>query len=224
MEQSDFLNQTRKAYLQARACTFLPSSNSNILSRGTSHSISSITEDLFGCYCAEKVVNSNGIKILIDPPISFKGTELKNKSQKRSLLIRPDIAFIKNNNVNCFFDIKTDLGYKRLEFLKQVKGRNNQLNEIKEQFAYYKDGKTKNEYKVQISSETKFIYVIISQGNIRKDRMDNFVREIKLLENVDIFVLSKGEHLNSYGDISKTEINRRDFDELDKLINERLNE
>lgn len=224
MKQTEFLEKTRNAYLQARECSFLPNSNSSVLSRGTSHSISSITEDLFGCYCAEKVLDSNGIKILIDPPISFKGTELKNKSQKRSLLIRPDIAFIKNNVANCFFDIKTDLGYKRFELLNQAKDRNNQLNTIKEQFAHYRDGKTKKVFKVQISSQIKFVYVIISQGNIGKDRMECFIRKMKLLENVDIFVISKGEHLNSYNDISETKINDKDFNELDKLINKKLNE
>lgn len=223
MEQVDFLEKTRSAYLEARECSFLPSSNASILSRGTSHSISSITEDLFGCYCAEKIAAPNGIKILIDPPISFKGTELKNKSGKRSLLLRPDIAFTKDNIVNCFFDIKTDLGYKRFEFLNQAKDRNNQLNTIKEKYAHYKDGKTKINQKVKISSEIKFIYVVISQGNIGREKMNEFISGIKLLENVDVFVISKGEHLNSYKDISKTEINISDFNGLDKLINEKLN-
>ncbi len=108
--------------------------------------------------------------------------------------------------------------------MNQAKDRNNQLNIIKEQFAHYKDGKTKEEFKVQISSRIKFVYVIISQGNIGKDRMENFIREIKLLENVDIFVISKDEHLNSYNDISETQINETDFNELDELINKKLNE
>lgn len=223
MEQSDFLEQTRTAYLNARECSFLPSTNPNVLSRGTSHSISSITEDLFGCYCAEKVKNTDNIKILIDPPISFKGTELKNRSKKKSLLIRPDIAFTKNNIANCFFDIKTDLGYKRFELLNQAIDRNNQLNLIKEKYAVYKDGKSKQEQRIKISSQIKFIYVIISQGNIGKERMDDFIKNIKLLENIDIYVLSKGEHLNSYSDTSKTEINSSDFIQLDNIINEKLN-
>lgn len=224
MKQDDFLIKTRKAYLAARECSFIPTTNSNVLSRGTSHSISSITEDLFGCYCAEKVTDANGIKILVDPPISFKGTELKNKSGKKSLLIRPDIAFTKNNVVNCLFDIKTDLGYKRFELFNQAKERNEQLNKIKNQFAVYKDGKTKKEQKVKISPQIEFIYIIISQGNISKDKMDNYIREIKLLENVNIFVISQGEHLNSYNETSNAEINTVDFDKLDKLIKRKLNE
>ena len=69
MTQKEFLQKVREAYLSARECKYIPNSNQQILSRGTSHSISSDTEDLFGCYCAEKVNNEIGIKIIIDPPI-----------------------------------------------------------------------------------------------------------------------------------------------------------
>lgn len=131
MTHLEFLEQVRKAYLKARKSVYNPSINPEIIFRGTSHSISSIVEDLFACYCAEKIKNSKGIKIIIDPQLSFKGTGLKNKSKKKSLLIRPDIAFLKKNEIICLFDIKTDLGYKRHEFLSQAKYRNKQMNEIK---------------------------------------------------------------------------------------------
>lgn len=64
---------------------------------------------------------------------------------------------------------------------------------------------------------------MISQGNIGKDKMNDFISGIEFLENIDIFVISKGEHLNSYNDLSKTEVNIADFDGLDNLINEKLN-
>ena len=53
--------------------------------------------------------------------------------------------------------------------------------------------------------------------------MNDFISGIEFLENIDIFVISKGEHLNSYNDLSKTEVNIADFDGLDNLINEKLN-
>lgn len=223
MKQTDFIEKVRNAYLEARECSFLPAFNASILSRGTSHSISSLIEDLFGCYCAEKVNTPDSIKILIDPPISFKGTELKNKSGKSSLLIRPDIAFVKDSIINCFFDIKMDLGYNRSTFLNQAKDRNIQMNKIKEQYANYNDGKTKSKQNVKISSQIKFIYIIISQGNIGKDKLEEFVSGIELLENIDIYVLSKGEHLNSYNEIPETEVNIADFNRLDNLIHEKIN-
>ncbi|MNE73592.1 hypothetical protein D3C80_1696140 [compost metagenome] len=143
MTQKDFLQGIRDAYLKARKFIYTPKTNIEILTRGTSHSISSISEDLFACYCVNKVVDPKGIRIIIDLPLSFKGTSLKNKSEKKSLLIRPDIALCKSENINCLFDIKTDLGYKRKNFLDQAKERNIQMNLIKKQIARLNDGETK---------------------------------------------------------------------------------
>lgn len=143
MTQSDFINKTREAYLNARKCIYAPQKHAEILSRGTSHSISSISEDLFGCYCADKVKTADNIKIYIDPPVSFKGTSLKNKSRKKSLLIRPDLMITKENIATCFFDIKTDLGYKRKDFFNQAKERDEQLNKIKGKKSSSNDGETK---------------------------------------------------------------------------------
>lgn len=92
MTQKDFIEKIRRTYLDAKNIAYIPASNSHLLKRGTSHSISSLTEDLFGCYCTEKILNSTGITIHVDPQLSFSGTTLKNKSGKKSLLIRPDIA------------------------------------------------------------------------------------------------------------------------------------
>lgn len=223
MTQIDFLNKIRKAYIDARDFIYKPEKNLNILTRGTSHSISSITEDLFGCYCANKVSNPDNIKIFIDPPISFKGTELKNKSGKNPLLIRPDVVLTKDNVATCFFDIKTDLGYKRKDLLNQAKERNEQLKLIKEKTATCKDGKTKTVSSLAISNKIKFIYVVISQGNIKKEVLNFFIDEIRQLENVGILLLSKGDHLNSYHDNPKWEINKNDFDELDRVLKGKLN-
>lgn len=224
MEQIDFLNKIRNAYLKARDCSFQPKTNIEILSRGTSHSISSETEDLFGCYCVEKVSEPRNIKVIIDPPISFKGTELKNKSGKKSLLLRPDIVITKNNVANCFFDLKTDLGYKRFELLNQAKEKDELLELIKGKQAKYRDGKTKYEQIIEISENIKFVYVIISQGNINRDRLNGFIKEIRQLNNIEIFVLSEGEHLNSYSESIQLKVNSNDFTELDNLLEDKLNE
>lgn len=224
MTQNDFLNKTREAYLNARNFIYKPDINSNVLTRGTSHSISSITEDLFGCYCANKVLKPDNIKIFIDPPISFKGTGLKNKNDKKSLLIRPDVVLTKNSIATCFFDIKTDLGYKRNELFNQAKERNEQLKNIKGKNASCKDGQTKIKNSIHISDKIKLIYVVISQGNIKKDVLNKFIEDIRKLENVGILLLSTGDHLNSYHAEPKWRINKNDFDELDRILNEQLND
>ncbi len=224
MTQKEFLQKVREAYLSAREYKYIPNSNQQVLSRGTSHSISSETEDLFGCYCAEKVINEKEIKIIIDPPISFKGTDLKNKSGKKSLLMRPDILITKDGIANCLFDLKTDLGYKRFELLNQAKEKNELLKLIKGHNAKYKDGKTKQEIEIKFSNEIKFVYVVISQGNIKIEKLNEYIRGIKELENIEIYVLSTGDHLNSYNQHSNWNVNETDFNELDNLINKKMKE
>lgn len=222
MTQIEFINKIREIYINARNCKFIPKNNSEILKRGTSHSISSETEDLFGCYCAEKVKTPSKISILIDPPISFKGTKLKNKSGKKSLLIRPDIVFINNGFANCFFDLKTDLGYKRHELLNQAIEKDELLEKIKGQPAKYKDGKTKNEFRINISKDIKFIYIVLSSGNIRSNKLIEYVNGINKLNNIEIYILSTGEHLNSYSLTSDWVLNKSDFDKLDVIITNKL--
>lgn len=224
MTQEEFIKEVRDSYLKARKCIYTPKNNSSNLSRGTSHSISSITEDLFGCYCAEKIKRkSKNTNIFIDPPISFRGTNLKNKSKKRSLLIRPDLAFVINGVATVLFDIKTDLGYKRKEFFNQAKERNEQLNKIKKKRCSFNDGETKEKNDITISENIKFIYIIISQGNITKKVQEEFIAQIKELENMDVFLLTTGNHLNSYSEEISYTINIEDFDKLDKIISAELN-
>jgi hypothetical protein len=223
MTQSDFINKIREAYLNARKCFYTPEKNVEVLSRGTSHSISSKSEDLFGCYCADMIKNPSAIKICIDPPVSFKGTGLKNKSGKKSLLIRPDLMITKQNIATCFFDIKTDLGYKRKDFFNQAKERDDQLNKIKGKKSSYKNGETKKGNDIKISENIKFVYIVISQGNINKEVQLDFIKKIRTLENVEVFILTIGDHLNLYIDNPGWKINQDDFNNLDELLNNYLN-
>lgn len=223
MTQLEFINKTREAYLNARNYIYTPNLNVEILSRGTSHAISSVTEDLFGCYCANKVHVTSDIKIFIDPPVSFKGTDLKNKSKKKSLLVRPDLMITKNNIATCFFDIKTDLGYKRKDFYNQAFDKNSQIELIKGQKASTNHGQTKVRNEFTVSDDAKFIYIVISQGNIKRSIQQDFIRDIRLLPNVEIFLLTTGDHLNSYRPVPRWEINKEDFDSLDDLLDKYLN-
>jgi hypothetical protein len=223
MQQEVFIENIRQAYLDAREVTFSTEKLNNILSRGTSKSISSISEDLFGCYCAEKVQNNKNIKILVDPPLSFKGTGLKNKSGKRSLLIRPDVVISKDKIANCFFDLKTDLGFKRFELFNKAKAFNETIEKIKKHQAHHKDGKTKASNKISFSKDLKLCYVILSSKNITNLKIAEYIERIKQLENIELFILTSGSHLNVYSDNFKPTINQKEFDNLDNFISSKLN-
>jgi len=218
MTREEFIQKIREAYINAREFVYKPTINIEVLTRGTSHTISSLTEDLFGCYCTEKISTPNNHIIHIDPQLSFSGTVLKNKSERRPLLIRPDIVFTKNGIANCMFDIKTDLGYKRTELFNQAKERNDQIDLIRNREASSNDGKTKEKTAIKFSTDLKFIFVVISQGNISKGVQDDFISKIRELKYVEIYLLTTGDHLNSYHNNPNWEINKTDFDELDKTI------
>jgi hypothetical protein len=218
--QIDFLCEIRKAYLEARNISIKNSFSSKLLSRGTSHSISSKAEDLFGCYIADKIRKTSKFNIVVDPQILFEDKNLKNKNKTRSLLIRPDVALINNKIATCFFDVKMDLGYKRNDFIIQAKEREAQLSLIRGKDAYYNDGKSKNKdskLNIKISDKIKLIYVVISDGNINKEHSKKIINDINKLKNVEIYLLSLG-HLNIYDDDPKYTINTEDFNEVDKIL------
>ena len=223
MQHKEFIEIISEAYKKAREVEFVTNKTNDILSRGTSKSISSITEDLFACYCAEKVETNKNLRILVDPQLSFKGTNLKNKSGKRPLLIRPDVVISKDNIANCFFDLKTDLGFKRSEFINHAKLYNDKIERIKGIQANYKNGKTKASNKISFSEDLMLCYVILSSKNLRNHKMANLIEQARKLKNIKVFVLTNGSHLNDYGKNSPAKINHEEFNELDGFLESKLN-
>ncbi|MBI5039554.1 MAG: hypothetical protein HZC13_07370 [Nitrospirae bacterium] len=59
--QQEFINQIRKSYLDARLLKTSSTKNKTI--RGTSHTISSISEDIFAKYCADLLPKNKEIEI-----------------------------------------------------------------------------------------------------------------------------------------------------------------
>lgn len=92
------------------------------------------------------------------------------------------------------FDLKTDLGYKRTELFNQAKERDYQVEVIRKSTANCNDGKTKVQKFLNFSDNLIFIYIVISQGNISKTTQVNFIKQIKQLSNVEIYLLTIGDH------------------------------
>jgi hypothetical protein len=216
MTHQEFIEEVRKAYIKARECSYQPKINSGILRRGTSHTISSISEDIFAAYCAEKAIQSNCLEIIVDPQISFKGTGLRNINDKKSLLIRPDVAICKNEKIICLFDLKMDLGFSKAGFISQAIARNLQIDVIKNNRA------TINGKSYCISQQVEFIYLLLSEKNNLKG-LHSHMSTIQSLENIDIFLLSSGDHLNAYHDNPIFKPNVEEFERLDCLLAKHLN-
>ena len=208
MRPEKFLTKIRAAYVKARN-PVLPSKH---IKRGTSRSISSVAEDLFASYLESMIPRD--YEIWIDPQITINN--LKNKSGKRSLLFRPDICIIncKTNRIEMIFDIKMDLGYKRNNFISQVKVRIGELNNIVKHTARcsLKDDELK------FSNKLKWNYVVMSAGNITPEQYDKVETWFTNTEKATLFTLSRGEHLNTYSDNFELRVNSDDFKRIDAAI------
>lgn len=213
--QKKFIKQIRESYLDAKLLK--TKSTKNNIRRGTSHSISSISEDIFAKYCADLLPSNKEIEIWVDPQISFTIAGLKNKSGKRPLLFRPDICIIKNNIVKKVFDIKTDLGYKRTKIVEQAGEFKNITNKIIGKPATIRDGQDKKVKNIKIAKGLKKYIVVLSSGNSSAEELNDAKSKIKTLHNILLFCLTQGDHLNSYSGVPEYTITK-DFEQLDKKI------
>lgn len=212
MKHDEFILLIRKQYLKAR----LPIVRSPRIKRGTSHVISSITEDLFAAYI-DQIVLGPEYQIWVDPQITING--LMNSSGKRPLLIRPDICIfhVKTRTIKAVFDIKMDLGYKRNEFIGQVKEAVRKLKKWR-----IRTGKSQTmlgDSALRFSKELKWIYIVMNSGNI-SEKQDALIKGYfdKNRENASLFVLTNKSHLNSYENNYEYELNSDDFKALDAYV------
>jgi len=217
MTHQEFIDEIRKAYLAARKYSYVPRRNSQVLRRGTSHTISSISEDIFAAYCAEKAIQTNGLEIIADPQISFSGAGLRNINDKKSLLIRPDVAICKTQKIVCLFDLKMDLGFNRSGFITQATARSIQMNLIKNKCA------TINGNPYIISPEIEFNYLLLSEKNGLRGLHNRNMATIETLKNINAFLLTDGDHLNSYHKSAIFKANDKEFERLDSLLAKYLN-
>ncbi len=213
-----FIDSIYNSYLDARKIKF-PSAK-NKINRGTSHSISSVAEDLFAKYCADILPSNSSIQILIDPQISFTGSGFMNNSGKRPLLFRPDVCITVDNFITKVFDIKTDLGYKRNEITEQVKVLDTLIEKIKGLDCYLKIDKINNlKEKFKISEDIKMVIVVIS-GASNSGNIEKTVEIISKNTKTEMLVLSKGQSINHYENTNRFIVNEADFNKLDKIITE----
>jgi hypothetical protein len=210
MTNQEFINRIRKEYLRARKVLI----DDSKITRGTSHSISSLSEDVFAKYISDLI--SDDYEIWIDPQISV--TNIRNTSGKRVKTFRPDICVYNKNKkkVDLIFDLKMDLGYKRNEFINYSNKRYEEINEIRQQEGTW----NKNDSKLQFtfSESLQWNYVVLSEGNITKEQMQIIKDYFKGSKYSKLSILSSGEHLNSYKKNPIFTINKKAFSEINLIV------
>lgn len=211
MTEEDFITRIRKEYLRARKVLI---DDSKII-RGTSHSISSLSEDVFAKYIADLIPENYAI--WIDPQISVKN--VRNASGKRVKTFRPDVCVynINEQRIELVFDLKMDLGYKRANFINDSMNRHVELMEIiQHNGSWNKNGST---IKFRFSKNLKWNHVVLSEENITKKQTQVIKKHFLKNTNSELFILSSGEHLNSYDEKPKIEINEKAFRNINSIVN-----
>lgn len=209
MSPDELLERIINLYQDARISRYADSK----ISRGRSHSISSVVEDLFASYLilSDKEID----KILVDQPVFVEGFKST---------FYPDITIIRSGAITAFIDLKMDLGWKR-DGLKELCEKDKELiKTIRTRACAFKDGSTKERGSYEISESAVYDIVIISDQNIAKNKLDAQLKEIENLSDfVRVHILSKNEHPNTYGLtpeelLEKIEINDKAFSDIKNRI------
>lgn len=187
MKPREFIREVTRMYHDARMPLY-PDKN---IKRGRSHSISSIAEDLFAHYL---VSNGKNIEaIYVDQPMTISSAGSK-------ISIYPDITIVKNGAISAFLDLKMDLGWKRHGLVDLCKKHRDLVVKVRGAGCSFRDGQTKTSRTVKVSEHASYSVVIISGTNINPELLKTQLEQVEALRpDVEVFVLCKKGHLNSYG-------------------------
>lgn len=204
MNEKEFLTKVIELYHKARKPLF---ANSKIR-RGRSHSVSSDVEDLFAAFLIDKIKCD---LLYVDQPISIEGYKAQ---------IYPDIVVVKNKQLTTLCDVKMDLGWKRKELYNFGKRHASLLLKVRGKKCKVRDGVTKKDVYYKIAKNASLNIVIISNQNISPAILADHLEKIKPFSKiVRVFILTKGEHPNTYGIsiqklLKKIVIDKEAFSEL----------
>ena len=211
MSPKELLLKITEAYQDARR----PYQVDARIRRGRSHSVSSITEDLFALYL---VSNDKTIDfVYVDQPVTF------NSLKK---IIYPDIVITRSGVVTALIDIKMDLGWNRNGLFDLCKKHHEVVKKIKCGECHLKDGMTKKgEKKIfTVSKDISYNVIIISNVNVSPLLLGSQLEQVRSLgPDVEVFILCDKGHPNSYDIepnelIKKLGVNEAEFSRLRRKL------
>ena|GEM_PF-2915173 len=210
-----FIENVSNAYQESRNVRAY--NNCKNISRGRSHSCSSIFEDYVACLILEELSDINDIFIFTDQPFSVKPDK-----NKRTFTIYPDVLVCKKmqEKYKCFYmcDTKTDIGWIRKSLHDICDNKEKHTNYLCGKTIDTKDGKNKGKkYTIEFDNNLIYDIVIISDGNGLKGE-DDLIKKLKdpkyrdINERVNCFLLSEGDHLNDYREKKNISKSKNDYD------------
>jgi hypothetical protein len=214
MDGKKFINEIVSYYNQSRKLTI--DTNGFNIWRGVSHSISSLSEDLFALMIANEL-NDKSLEFIVDKTFTLRTLDGGN------FQFRPDLAIIKNGELRAIIDLKMDMGYKRryheTEAFQKEADKFNLLRSGEYQSISYSIDKLK----VTVPTSLNIInqIVVISEKNEGKaENRESMKQTIDALNWVNIYYLSGGVHPNGYDEATLKQliINQSEFDQLSQDI------
>lgn len=189
MDKREFVDSVIDLYKSARQITLPFAYDNEKIRRGRSHTISSLTEDLFAYFLIDTFPQID--KVVIDQPISFRPTE-------RARTIYPDLALIQNGTINTLIDTKMDLGRKRGEIVNLFNSAQYNVRELRGKQGWFRDGITKELFPATVAENLKYFIVVISRQNINQAFLNS---ELEKLPNsnfcdVQFYFLTDKVHPN----------------------------
>ncbi len=198
MTPSDFIDRIEELYKNARSSAF----KHERVSRGRSHSISGMLEDLMAAYLATH--DLYGRKFFVDQPIRMMLPD--GEGPKKLKTKYPDIVVQNTNGViENLIDLKADLGWMRNELFDFALKMDGQIEEIKDSQTSFKRGEDKVLLEGHFSPNLKHHIIIVTMKNSNKKAELDFQRVQGELPNVEIYCLSDGVHPNVYDSHKQTE-------------------
>ena len=175
MTEKKFVAQIIRLYKKAKR-PYFPDKH---ITRAEGRPIPSIIEDLLAKYLAE--ATRHKYEIIINKLLICNDIVFPNK-------IKTDLTFVQNGKIIAFVDVKTELGYKRKEFV--------QHSRVKDRLVLRLRGKQIFSSQLSISKNIRYHIVLISSKNIPIPLMAPIEKKFKRLKASTLYILTRTKHPN----------------------------
>jgi hypothetical protein len=147
-----------------------------------------------------------------------KGISFRISSNGRAKLFKPDLAIIKDKTLTHYFDLKMDLGWNR-DIENYLIKKNDFINNLKQVGEAWHTIPINSQAHIKISQDLVYQIVVLSKKNGNDDALQRNIELANKLENVSLYILTSGMHLNFYGPEEREKVIVKE-DDFDKLISD----
>lgn len=200
MTNQDFIDKIN-AY-RDKSKSLIEGNGGYLIERGMARTISSYVEELFALFIAKRIGRKD-LRYFVDKVTSFR-IEKGEKAES----FKPDVSIIDRNEMTHYFDLKTNMGWKR-EFVDYLKEKNQFIEKLKSSEEVWIPLQGRKKDFISIDNNLVFQMVVVDGGNINQELLSERLEKAKEYDNVKVYVLyAKNEFTGQF------ELNEKAFVEL----------